>query len=192
LRFAPAPDYPTLSTDEFEKIISSIPDSWPGRRNVALYSLIFYTGARLGAIRLLKVKDVCTERQGIYIHILTKLNHEHYLDLPKIAADRLTQWLYEIDRNPDQYVFPRSTDRRLPLNPDQVSNVWPRYAKRAGIDKRCWVHGLRHSFATICCHAGVDLIVLQDLMGHANINQTAQYVYRSRDRRKDALKKVFG
>ena len=53
-----------------------------------------------------------------------------------------------------------------------------RYAKRAGIDKKIGLHTLRHSFAlNFYIDSGHDLIKLQKILGHKNLNTTRNYCY---------------
>jgi len=50
-------------------------------------------------------------------------------------------------------------------------------AQRAGIDKRVTCHTLRHSFATTMLENGVNIRVLQDLMGHSDVKTTEMYTH---------------
>ena len=51
-----------------------------------------------------------------------------------------------------------------------------RRAKRAGIEKRVHAHGLRHSYADHLRRSGVDIVVIQRLLGHASLQTTARYL----------------
>ena len=52
-----------------------------------------------------------------------------------------------------------------------------RAAQQAGIDKRVGRHTLRHSFATHMLENGVNIRVLQDLLGHADVKTTEIYTH---------------
>jgi site-specific recombinase XerD len=60
-----------------------------------------------------------------------------------------------------------------------------RAAHKAGIDKKVGCHTLRHSFATHMLESGVNIRVLQDLLGHADVKTTEIYTHvMSRDIRR--------
>jgi integrase/recombinase XerD len=54
-------------------------------------------------------------------------------------------------------------------------------AKRAGIKKAVTPHKLRHSFATHLLDSGVSIRVIQELLGHSNLQTTQIYTRVSRE-----------
>lgn len=60
-----------------------------------------------------------------------------------------------------------------------------RAAEQVGIDKKVGCHTLRHSFATHMLENGVNIRVLQELLGHADVKTTEIYTHvMARDIRK--------
>lgn len=85
-----------------------------------------------------------------------------------------------------QWVFPakaRSIDPRSGIEmrhhvlESALQKAVKRAAQQAGIDKRVGCHTLRHSFATHMLENGVNIRVLQELLGHADVKTTEIYTH---------------
>ena len=77
-----------------------------------------------------------------------------------------------------------------PLHPCTIRDKVRLYAKRAGIQRRVYPHMFRATFATRLDQAQVNLTVIQELMGHANIQTTARYVGVSGKEMRAAIEKL--
>ena len=86
--------------------------------------------------------------------------------LPAVLARKQT--------HPEHWLFPGPNPVR-PITTRSVERACRRAAEAAGLDKTVTVHTLRHSFATHLLEQGVDIHVIQDLLGHRNIASTTRY-----------------
>jgi integrase/recombinase XerD len=87
------------------------------------------------------------------------------------------------DTNP--YVFPAKSENK-PITIRQAQKIVKKAAFRAGIKKRVFCHALRSSFATHLLESGTDIRIIQELLGHSNLQTTQRYTKVSTEQ----LKKV--
>ena len=76
--------------------------------------------------------------------------------------------------HPQHFLFP-GPDPARPLTTRSLQRACSEAVAAAGLDKAVTVHTLRHSFATHLLEQGVDIHVIQDLLGHRNIASTTRY-----------------
>jgi site-specific recombinase XerD len=64
------------------------------------------------------------------------------------------------------------------LDDSYVRCLLPRLARKAGIEKRCHAHGLRHTFAAELVREGVPIDIVRDTLGHSSVAITDRYLRR--------------
>ncbi|MFI7547246.1 tyrosine-type recombinase/integrase [Actinoplanes sp. NPDC049599] len=112
--------------------------------------------------------------------------------LPEVllrAREQQIQWLGSrgLDWDPQGLVF--MTDTLRPIDPKRDHEAWERLLDRAGV-KDSRLHAARHDAATYMIAAGVDISVVQAILGHANISTTRGYVDVAREVKRQAVEKI--
>ncbi len=83
---------------------------------------------------------------------------------------------YWREYQPALWLFP-GQDPLSPLTRGSLDHLFVRAKKRAGIGKRVSPHSLRHSFATHLLERGVNIRVIQRLLGHRSLRSTEIYTH---------------
>ena len=90
-----------------------------------------------------------------------------------------------MDKQDSEFIFVNKNGNSL--TPRYVQMMIKKYADKAGIKKKVTPHVLRHSFATHLWKNGVDIRVIQQLLGHSSLSTTQ--IYTSVDM--DTIKSVY-
>nr|WP_303626370.1 tyrosine-type recombinase/integrase [Roseovarius sp. M141] len=127
----------------------------------------------------LKVGDIDSAQEIIRI-VQAKGCKDRTVVLPAEISDLLRAWWKERpisqDKDvpePERVLFPGYRGRHLSAR--QRSRLFRQTAQEAGITKPVTLHRLRHSFATHLLERGVDIRVIQALLGHTKLTTTARY-----------------
>lgn len=157
-----------------------------------IYRLLLYTGMRVGECLALSWSDVNFSAGTISIcHNLVYANHEYSLSTPKSAAGKRTIAISDTVRNLLLEQKERSAQRVRVLgdrvkHPNMVFiSVNGNYVSRNSLSNRfhrlvsgtqidfMTLHMLRHSNASLLINAGVDIKIVSEHLGHADIDTTA-------------------
>lgn len=186
-----------LTLDELERmkqVVMGDAGSWRDLEPVALRNLLileflFSSGLRVAELVETRVGDVSLEEGEV--RVVGKGRKERISFVSEAALAYLIHYL--------DHVFPtlkgappRSVDqiflnyRGEPLTTRSVHRMLCRIAEEAQIGKKISPHTFRHSFATHLLNHGVDLRVVQELLGHVSIRTTQIYTHVTTERLKKA------
>jgi len=144
-----------------------------------LLMTLYGTGMRRSELAHLKIGDIDSQRMIIRV-VAGKRSKDRDLPLSPALLETLREyWRW---RKPKLYMFPARTLRRQLDQPISDKTVWiacSDAARRAGMKKHVTPHTLRHSWATHLLEAGTDLRTIQVLLGHGDLETTAQYLHLS-------------
>lgn len=137
------------------------------------------SGLRLNELCHLRVGDIDSSTDRMCLRVVQgKGGKDRYVPL---SGDPLSQLrTYWRIARPKLWLFPGSTDWRLPLDDKSAQRWWCRARDAAGINKRGGIHTLRHCYATHLLEAGVDLHSISQWLGHRHLSTTARYLHIAR------------
>ena len=145
-----------------------------------MLSLAYGCGLRAGEVVRLKVGDIDSAQNIIRI-VQAKGRKDRNVMLPADILGLLRQWWREHPTRQDagvakdrRWLFPGYKPGR-PLTTRQFARLFHVAVAAAGITKPVTLHSLRHSFATHLLERGVDIRVIQALLGHHKLETTARY-----------------
>ena len=133
---------------------------------------MYACGLRTGEAAALKITSIDSANQ--LLRIIGKGNKERHVPLPQPVLNNLRR-LWQTHKNP-QWLFPNhaganSVARRV------LHHTFSAATKQAGFTGPLTPNALRHSYATRLLENGVDIRVVQILLGHSRITTTAIYTH---------------
>lgn len=172
----PRPAPKALSEDEAADALDAVGDlasaPWLGLRDVALLTLLYGGGLRIGEALGLKRHDAPTGESFV---ITGKGGKQRMVPLLPIIVSACAAYLAACPfaLKPDDPLFVGA--RGGPLNPGVVQRQVRRLRAALNLPEETTPHALRHSFATHLLRAGGDLRAIQELLGHASLSTTQRY-----------------
>ena len=188
-----------LEKNEIAALLASIDRKTPaGRRDYAMFSLMFNTGARVQEIVNLRVRDLRLEAP-CQVRFAGKGNKIRICPIWPRTAGLLQALIQEQSaRSEDlanQSVFLNS--RGVTMTRFGIGYLLRQHVAAGAstaptlTGKRIHPHSLRHSTAIQLLKAGVDFATISQWLGHASLNTTMQYARADIDLKRQALAQVF-
>jgi len=155
----------------------------PGRDH-ALLSLLYACGLRRDEARLLKTSDLDRARGELRVR-RGKGAKERVVPVPAhLFATLSAYWKKDRAKRPGHdspWLF-QGAHPGEPMSKALMLHLYARAVERAGIKRKGGLHTLRHSFATHLLEAGVEITLVQRLLGHTSLATTARYLHVTQGR----------
>jgi integrase/recombinase XerD len=142
-------------------------------RDRALILLLLRTGIRIGEALSLTLNDIDMKDKKVYLHQGEKNSMGRVVYLSHDAYVALKRWLSVRDKRREAIFYGQGSQA---MCYSSARSLFLRYIRKAHLGHKGYtVHCLRHTFASELLNAGMRLEVLQQLMGHQDIEVTRRY-----------------
>jgi len=164
-----------LTQNEVERLIAATKGSRHEARDRCLLLLMFRHGLRVSEACGMQLSQVDVESRVLHVSRLKKgLSTTHPLRTDELRA--IKAWLAERGRmKPDDCDAFFVSERRNPLNRRTAWDAIRRYGEKAGLPLAAHPHMLRHACGYALADQGADTRLIQDYLGHRNIQHTVRY-----------------
>ena len=154
-----------LTKEEAQKLVNSPSNI----KHKLILKLLYGCGLRVSEVINLDKNDLNFNEGLIHIR-MAKGKKDRFVKIPDSIVKNLMGYSNLIT---EQLLFP--SNRGGKLTTATIQAVVEQSAKKAEIKKEVYPHLLRHSFATHLLESGVDLRIIQKLLGHSDIKTTQIY-----------------
>jgi site-specific recombinase XerD len=169
------PDVPTR--EEVHRLINTV-----RKLRYRIFLLVVYSlGLRIGEGLALEVADIDGSQRRVHIRD-GKGGKDRYVPMPALTLQAMRRF-WTTHRHP-RLLFPSPAGSQFivriasaPMDASGVQAALRAARLECGIQKRLTVHSLRHAYATHLLEQGMDLRLIQSLLGHSHSNTTARYAH---------------
>lgn len=175
---------PSISHEKKIPVVLSREEVWrmltcaPLLKHRVLIGLLYGCGLRCMEVRSIRLRDLDFDRRTLHV-VQGKGGKDRLVPLSVHLIRGLQKYIAA--EHPQDYLFGGKPDGGGDFDSrySQKGVQWAvkETAKRAGIRKTVSVHTLRHTFATHLLEDGMDILTLQRLLGHENIETTMEYLH---------------
>ncbi|MDD3463656.1 MAG: tyrosine-type recombinase/integrase [Sulfurospirillaceae bacterium] len=178
-----------MHKDELSRFLQAIEEvefrPYAQAKNRLIIKMILYSGMRVSEALELKVKDIVKEDGFFVFQIRGKGNKPRVAMIKTRYLEKdFAEWI-SIRNSQNPLLFQSRTNK--PLTQAYVSYIMDKILLIAGIRKeKNGAHMLRHTFATLLYQKNRDLLLVQEALGHADLNTSRIYTHFDKERLKVA------
>jgi site-specific recombinase XerD len=184
-----------LTVNQVRKFFKHIDKkSYLGIRDYCIYAFMYNLGLRVGEVYNLNLDDIDLDEQKLIV--TGKGNKRRTLHITDEMANIITDWLavreyfLNSDKIDNLFISKKGNPLAIRTMEDNFKKILA--ASKINVHFNVTPHTLRHSFASHLNDKDVDIIVLQNLLGHSTPRSTEIYIHPSEKRVREALEKLPG
>ncbi len=159
-----------LSIAEVERMI----DSTRNIKHKTILMLAYSAGLRLQEVSTLRLSAIDSSRMQVHV-VQGKGKKDRYTILSKKVLEYLRLY-YKLEK-PKTFLFEPQSRKGRQISTRTLQIIVKQSCHAAGINKKVTFHTLRHSFATHLLEKGVNLRMIQQLLGHTSLSTTSGYLH---------------
>lgn len=172
-----------LTQEELERLRDGCQDY----REKSLVEFLVSTGCRLSEVAGIQVDQIDWQARRVTVTGKGSKQREVYFS---VRAKLMLQE-YLAGRKGGTALFVSSRVPYGPMSPRAIEKALQRIGERSGEPRRVHPHLMRHTFATNALHGGMDITVIQHLLGHSDPKTTLIYAELRPDAIRYAYEKVI-
>lgn len=170
--------------------------NWMELRDTAILLLLLNTGMRVSELISLNLNSIQSQGNQYRIVVIGKGGKERMLMLNRTATEALLAYLDRrpIDRVPPLHVEALILNKNFTrISRKGISEILKKYVREAKLPPKAATispHKLRHTLATLLLSNGENLRVVQEILGHSNIQTTQIYTHVINTEKDEALERL--
>lgn len=158
-------------------------------RDYCILTLFLNCGMRLAELVSINITDI----QGDKLVVVGKGNKERTIYLNQSCIDAIEAYMPVRNKMNPEYKDRNAlflSERNNRISRRTVQHTVEKYVKKLGMDSHKYTtHKLRHTAATLMHQSGVDIRILQEILGHKQLSTTEIYTHINNDEIRDAVSK---
>ncbi|MBN1383509.1 MAG: tyrosine-type recombinase/integrase [Elusimicrobia bacterium] len=182
-----------LTMEQVKRLFKNInTGSYLGIRDYCVYGFMYGLGLRVGEVHSLKVHDIELKKKKVTV--TGKGNKERTLQITNEMAGIITDWLavrdkfLNSDKSDSLFISKKGNPLAIRTMEDNFKKIIE--TSTVNVSFNITPHTLRHSCASHLNDEGVDILVLQRILGHSTPRSTEIYIHPSEKKVREALERL--